>query len=131
MSTETSLWALFASSFLAATLLPGGSEVVLFGVLKMHPGQYWAALLVAGTGNTLGGMSSYLIGRIIPQKGRLKGLAIAQKYGSPALLLSWVPLIGDPLCVAAGWLRLSPWRCLAFMALGKFARYWVIAQATL
>ena len=131
MSAETSLWALFASSFLAATLLPGGSEVVLFGVLKMHPGQYWTALLVAGAGNTLGGMSSYLIGRIIPQKGRLKGIAIAQKYGSPALLLSWVPLIGDPLCVAAGWLRLSPWRSLAFMALGKFARYWVIAQAAL
>ena len=131
MSEETSLWALFASSFLAATLLPGGSEAVLFGVLKIHPGQYWTALAVAGTGNTLGGMSSYLIGRLLPQGEPLKGLATARKYGSPALLLSWVPLIGDPLCVAAGWLRLDPWWSLAFMALGKFARYWVIAQLAL
>jgi membrane protein YqaA with SNARE-associated domain len=128
MSEETSLWTLFASSFLAATLLPGGSEAVLFGILKLHPGQYWMALAVAATGNTLGGMSSYLIGRVIPQSKPLKGLATARRYGSPALLFSWVPLIGDPLCVAAGWLRLDPWWSLAFMALGKFARYWVIAQ---
>jgi membrane protein YqaA with SNARE-associated domain len=127
MSEETSLWALFASSFLAATLLPGGSEAVLFGVLKLHPGQYWTALAVAGIGNTLGGMSSYLIGRLIPQRKPVKGMATVQKYGSPALLLSWVPVIGDPLCVAAGWLRLDPWLSLAFIALGKFARYWVIA----
>jgi membrane protein YqaA with SNARE-associated domain len=127
MDETASLWLLFSSSFLAATLLPGGSEVVLFGVLKLHPGQYWAALAVATVGNTLGGMSSYLIGRVIPQGRPLKGLATLQKYGSPALLLSWVPVIGDPLCVAAGWLRLNPWLCLAFMALGKFARYLVIA----
>jgi membrane protein YqaA with SNARE-associated domain len=127
MSEETSLWALFVSSFLAATVLPGGSEAVLFAVLKLHPERYWSALAVAGLGNTLGGMSSYLIGRIIPQTAPLKGLAIARRYGSPALLLSWVPLIGDPLCVAAGWLRLNPWWSLAFIALGKFTRYWVIA----
>ena len=128
MSEETSLWTLFASSFLAATLLPGGSEAVLFGVLKLHPDRYWSALALASVGNTLGGMSSYLIGRVIPQTTPLKGLDTARRYGSPALLLSWVPLIGDPLCVAAGWLRLDPWWSLAFMALGKFARYWVIAQ---
>lgn len=127
MSDELSLWALFASSFLAATLLPGGSEVVLFGVLKLSPGQYWPALAVATLGNTLGGMSSYLIGRILPQKKDLPGLPAMWRYGSPALLLSWVPLIGDPLCVAAGWLRLDPWLSLLFMALGKFARYVVIA----
>lgn len=130
MSETTSLWALFTSSFLAATLLPGGSEVVLFGVLMLHPEQYWPALGVATLGNTLGGMSSYLIGRIIPQTKRIKGLDAVRKYGSPALLLSWVPIIGDPLCVAAGWLRLSPWLSALFIALGKFARYWVIAAAT-
>lgn len=130
MSETVSLWALFTSSFLAATLLPGGSEAVLFGVLRMHPEQYWPALGVATLGNTLGGMSSYLIGRIIPQGKPLTGLATVRKYGSPALLLSWVPIIGDPLCVAAGWLRLSPWFALLFIAIGKFARYWVIAAAT-
>lgn len=127
MSEGAGLWALFGSSFLAATLLPGGSEAVLFAVLKLHPEQYWPALGVATLGNTLGGMSSYLIGRIIPQKKTLPGLPTVQKYGSPALLLSWVPVIGDPLCVAAGWLRLNPWLSALFIALGKFARYIVIA----
>ena len=127
MSEETSLWALLASSFLAATLLPGGSEAVLFGVLNLHPGQFWTAIGVATLGNALGGMSSYLIGRVIPQKKDLPGLPAVQKFGSPVLLLSWLPFIGDPLCVAAGWLRLNPWLSLLFIALGKFARYLVIA----
>ena len=130
MSETTSLWTLFVSSFLAATLLPGGSEAVLFGVLKLHPHQLWAALAVATLGNSLGGMSSYLLGRFIPQKTALKGLARVQKYGAPILLLSWVPIIGDPLCVAAGWLRLNPWHCALCIAAGKFARYWVIAVLT-
>ena len=130
MDPSASLSALFASSFLAATLLPGGSEAVLFGVLKLHPEQLWAALAVATLGNTLGGMSSYLIGRLIPPTGSLKGLTMVQRWGSPALLLSWVPLLGDPLCVAAGWLRLNPWWSALFVALGKFARYWVVAVIT-
>jgi membrane protein YqaA with SNARE-associated domain len=128
VSEDASLWTLFGSSFLAATLLPGGSEAVLFAVLKLHPGQYWLALGIATLGNTLGGMSSYLIGRIIPQKKELRGLQAVQKYGSPALLLSWVPIVGDPLCVAAGWLRINPWLAALFMGLGKFTRYLVIAS---
>lgn len=130
MSESASLWALFTSSFLAATLLPGGSEAVLFGVLKLHPGSLWTALGVATLGNTLGGLSSYWIGRLIPQRQALKGLATVQRYGAPALLLSWVPVIGDPLCVAAGWLRLNPWWSALAIAVGKFARYWVIARLT-
>ena len=128
MSEEASLWALFAASLLAATLLPGGSEAALYGVLKLHPDQYWPALGAATLGNTLGGMSSYLIGRIIQQKKDLPGLQAVRKYGSPALLLSWVPFIGDPLCVAAGWLRLNPWLSALFMGLGKFVRYLAIAS---
>lgn len=124
---DTSLGALFTSSFLAATLLPGGSELALVAVLKMHPGQYWLALSVATLGNTLGGLSSYFIGRVIPQKENLRGLPALKKFGSPALLLSWVPFIGDPLCVAAGWLRFNVLLAALFIALGKFARYWVIA----
>ena len=128
MDESLSLWALFASSFLAATLLPGGSEFVLAGVLNAYPQQYWPALAVATFGNTLGGMSSYLIGRIIPPRGELKGLQWIRRYGSPALLLAWVPVIGDLLCVAAGWVRVNPWLAALFMALGKFARYLVIAS---
>ena len=127
MTETTSLLSLFFGSFFAATLLPGGSEAVLFGVLKLHPDQLWAALAVATLGNTLGGMSSWLIGRLIPPTRPLKGLEIVRRWGSPVLLLSWVPVIGDPLCVAAGWLRLNPWWSVLFIALGKFARYWVIA----
>lgn len=127
MSESASLWTLFVSSFLAATLLPGGSEAVLFGVLKLHSGEVWTALAVATLGNTLGGLSSYLIGRVIPQKTALKGLATVQRYGASVLLLSWVPIIGDPLCVAAGWLRLNLWWSALCIAAGKFARYGVIA----
>ncbi|HET9404111.1 MAG TPA: YqaA family protein [Burkholderiales bacterium] len=127
MSEEISLWVLFSSSFLAATLLPGGSEAVLFGALKLHPEQVLPALGVATLGNTLGGMSSYLIGRILPQKKDLPGLPALRRYGTPALLLSWVPVLGDPLCVAAGWLRLNPWLSMLFIALGKLARYAAIA----
>ena len=129
MSETVSLWTLFASSFLAATLLPGGSEAVLFAVLKLHPQQAWMALVVATLGNTLGGMSSYLIGRFIPQTRPLKALELLHKWGSPALLLAWVPFIGDPLCVAAGWLRINVAAAALFMALGKLARYLVITLA--
>jgi membrane protein YqaA with SNARE-associated domain len=129
VSEGASLWALFTSSFLAATLLPGGSEAALFAVLTLHPSQYWLALGVSTLGNTLGGLSSYFVGRVIPQKQSLRGLPMLQKYGSPALLLSWVPVIGDPLCVAAGWLRFNLLAATLFIALGKFVRYWVIAVA--
>jgi membrane protein YqaA with SNARE-associated domain len=127
VNEDASLWALFAASFLAATLLPGGSEAALYGVLKLHPDRYWPALGIATLGNTLGGMSSYLIGRIIPPKKDLPGLPALQRYGSPVLLLSWVPFIGDPLCVAAGWLRLNAGLSALFIAAGKLARYVVVA----
>jgi membrane protein YqaA with SNARE-associated domain len=129
MDESASLWALFASSFLAATLLPGGSEFVLAGVLKAYPNLYWPSLAIATAGNTLGGMSSYLIGRLLPQRGELKGRKWVQRYGSPAMLAAWVPIVGDPLCVAAGWLRMNPWLSALFMGVGKFARYLVIAAA--
>ena len=92
MDASTTLGTLFASSFLAATLLPGGSEAVLFAVLKLHPEQFWPALGVATLGNTLGGLSSYLLGRLIPQTKPLKGLATVQRWGSPlsGLVLSLI-----------------------------------------
>jgi membrane protein YqaA with SNARE-associated domain len=132
MDDAMSMSALFVSSFLAATLLPGGSEAVLFGVLKLNPHQYWPALALATAGNTLGGMSSFLIGRVVPEREpqkKLQALHWVRRYGSPVLLLSWVPIIGDPLCVAAGWLRVNPWLSALFMAVGKFARYVAIAAA--
>lgn len=127
ISDELGLGGLFLSSFLAATLLPGGSEAVLFGVLKLKPDLLWPALALATAGNTLGGMSSYLLGRILPQRKQTRGFDWVSRHGSPALLLAWLPLIGDALCVAAGWLRLNALQVLLFMTAGKLARYLAIA----
>ncbi len=129
MTETTSLLSLFISSLLAATLLPGGSEAVLFGVLKAYPKTLWLALGFATVGNTLGGLVSFGIGRLVPQTHSLKYVEKVRRYGAPVLLLAWVPLIGDALCLAAGWLRFNPWQAAVFMAIGKFARYAVIAYA--
>lgn len=126
----TGLTAVFVSSFLAATLLPGGSEAVLFGTLRLYPHLYWPAIALATVGNTLGGMSSYLIGRVLPNREQShRAVAWVRRHGSPALLLSWAPVIGDALCVAAGWLRVNWAWSAAFMAAGKLARYLVVAAA--
>ena len=125
------LGGLFASAFLSATLLPGGSEAVLAYLAGDHSYNSLTLLAVASAGNTLGGMSSWLIGRLLPP-GRLQrpelhpSVERIRRHGSPILLLSWVPFIGDPLCVAAGWLRMSWCRALLFIALGKTARYAVV-----
>ena len=129
---EAGLWGFVASSFLAATLLPGGSEAVLFGLLTLHPDQLWPALLLGTLGNTLAGMTSYACGRYLPRWQKLDALTQTERvrrWGSPILLLAWTPVIGDALCVAAGWLRLGVGPCALFMAIGKFVRYWLVAQA--
>ncbi len=117
---------LFAASFLAATLLPGGSEAVLLGVLLLHPDLLWPALAVATLGNTLGGVSSYLVGRLLPAVPARREVRWMARHGSPLLLLAWAPLVGDALCVAAGWLRLPLRSAAFFMALGKGVRYGVL-----
>lgn len=127
MSETLSLWALFLGSLLSATILPGGSEVAFLAFIKSFPHLTGPALASATLGNTLGGISSYLLGRFLPIKNKLQGLASLERYGPPLLLLSWVPLLGDPLCVAAGWLRLNHVACAVYMAVGKLARYALIA----
>lgn len=122
------LAALFAASFAAATLVPLPSEAALFAYLSAYPGNAALAVATATLGNTAGGMTSYLIGRFIPEKPlRQKTLELVKRYGAPALLFAWLPLFGDALCVAAGWLRL-PWAAaLGFMAAGRLARYLAVA----
>lgn len=124
---------LFASSFLSATILPGNSEIVLGALVASAPSLLWPAVGIATLGNTLGGMTSYAIGRLVPAGGSEKlaprSVALARRYGVAALLLSWVPFIGDALCVASGWLR-HDWRLAALaIGAGKFARYAVLAIA--
>jgi membrane protein YqaA with SNARE-associated domain len=121
------LGGLLLSAFLAATLLPGGSEAVFAALLLTRPELALPALLAATIGNTAGGMTTYLIARLLPRKELPARLDFVRRHGSLSLLLSWAPLIGDALCAAAGLLRL-PWpACLLWMALGKAARYAVIA----
>jgi len=128
MDSTTGLAGLFLSSFVSATLLPGNSEIVLGALLLHDPALRWSAVAVATVGNTLGGMTSYAVGRFVPRPDGHRAVQWLQRYGSAALLLSWVPVIGDALCVASGWLRQNPWAAAAFMAIGKFVRYVVVAQ---
>ena len=97
---STLLAGLAASAFLAATLLPGGSEAVFAALLALRPELTPAALLVATAANTAGGMSTYALGRLLPRKESSAHARTLLRWGSLALLLSWVPLIGDALCAS-------------------------------
>lgn len=128
LSPEGGLAAVLVASFIAATLVPLSSEAVLFGYLKLHPEHAALAVALATLGNTAGGMTTYLIGRLVPEKKPdTKALAWLQRYGAPATLFAWLPIVGDALCAAAGWLRVNWLAALCFMAAGRLARYLVIA----
>ena len=118
---------LFLASFAAATLIPLPSEVALFAYLKAHPERMALAVAVATVGNTAGGMTSYFLGRFIPREPKQKVIQLIRRYGTPSLLFVWLPIVGDALCVAAGWLRMNWIAALAFMAAGRLARYLVVA----
>ncbi|MFN0162447.1 MAG: YqaA family protein [Burkholderiales bacterium] len=123
INDEASLWLVFAGSLVAATLIPFASEALLLGALTLHPHLVWPMFAVATAGNTIGGMMSYGIGRFIPHRQEIKYEALARRYGAWSMLLSWLPVIGDALCVAAGWLRLAILPVVVLMAFGKAFRY--------
>ena len=129
------LWSLFASGFIASTLLPGGSELLLLYLLDGAAHPAWLLVTVATLGNTLGGLVTWGMGWWVARRWPLRHLGPRQRqaqrwmagYGYPALLLSWLPLIGDPLCFVSGWLRMR-WLPAALLILaGKAARYGVLA----
>jgi membrane protein YqaA with SNARE-associated domain len=127
LSPEGGLAGVFLASFLAATVVPFSSEAVLFGYLKLHPGNAALAVTLATLGNTAGGMTTYLIGRLLPErKPDTRALAWLKRFGAPVVLFAWLPLVGDALCAAAGWLRVNWLAALAFMAAGRLARYLVV-----
>jgi len=130
-----SLWFLFFSAFISSTLFPGGSEAILAYLATEEKYSLFILIMVATLGNTMGAMTSWGIGRLISIRysadrlskvSQQKAVARIQKYGSPVLLLSWLPVIGDPLCVAAGWLRLHWLPSLLFIMVGKLLRYVVV-----
>lgn len=135
MTDDVLLWSLFSASFLSATLLPANSEVVLVGLLVSSKITPVLLITVATIGNTLGGLTNVVIGRLALKMKRQKGMDIAlpwlKRYGSLALLLSWLPIVGDLLCLLSGWLRLPWWSVTLFILLGKFLRYLVLTIVTL
>jgi membrane protein YqaA with SNARE-associated domain len=128
-SGDTSLAALFIAAFASATLLPANSELVLVAVLRAHPDLAFAAIALATLGNTLGGLTTYGIGRLLPPRKAHgeRAMEMLRRHGAWALLLSWVPIVGDALCAAAGWLRVPFAWSLAAIAFGKLARYIAVA----
>ena len=117
----------FLGLFVSATVLPGNSEIVLVAVFTKFPDLFWEASVVATIGNTLAGMTSYAIGRIFPNQAESRALVWIKRYGEWMLLLSWIPMIGDAMCVAAGWLRINTWLALLMLTVGKCARYLALA----
>lgn len=136
MSDALPLASLFASSFLSATLLPGNSEVALVAMLLSGVSQPWLLIVIATMGNSLGGLTNVILGRFFPRREtssrwQEKAIRWLHRYGAAALLLSWMPVIGDLLCLLAGWMRLSWGPVVAFLCLGKALRYVIIGLATL
>lgn len=145
---EVGLTAIFTISLISATLLPLGSEPAVFAYVSVSPEMLWPALFIATAGNTLGGTISYWMGAgaqrtyqkwrdTHPNEGVNESSEIKKstgrwhqtvqkwlhKMGPSALLLSWLPVVGDPLCSVAGWLHLPLRSCIIYMAIGKFLRY--------
>jgi membrane protein YqaA with SNARE-associated domain len=123
---------LFGTTFLAATLVPFPSEAALVGYLLLHPDRAALGVAVATAGNTAGGMTTYLIGRLLPQKDfDPRAMALLRRWGAPATALGFLPIIGEAICLAAGWLRIHWLAALGFMAAGRLARYLAVGWGTL
>jgi membrane protein YqaA with SNARE-associated domain len=127
---------LFASCFLSATLLPFASELGLAMVLAKGDDPI-ISVFVATLGNSLGGLTNYYLGKFgkflwmkkseVAEKKQNKLMQYVTKYGSLCALLSWVPIIGDPLLVILGFMRVKLLPVAIYMVLGKLIRYIVIA----
>lgn len=136
---EYGLSTVFVVSLVSATLLPLGSEPAVFGLVKLNMDLFWPAILVATAGNTIGGAISWAMGygaelayeRVTHRHVEARALKWLERFGAKACLLSWLPVVGDPLCAVAGWLRLPFWPCVFYMAIGKFARYLTMTAALL
>lgn len=132
---------LFCSALIAATLLPLSSEALLSTLLYQHysPLLLW---LVATTGNTLGSCINWYLGKWCLHLQNKKWFPISaeqltraqtrfQTYGLVSLLFAWVPIIGDPLTLLAGVMRVQFWTFLVLVAIGKGLRYGVVIWVAL
>lgn len=114
-------------SFVSATFVPLGSEPAVFAVIKANAALFWPVIVIATFGNTLGGAVNYGIGHrakvTFAKERESRWFGWLARYGARTMLLAWLPVIGDPLCTLAGWLRLPFWHSVCYMAVGKFLRY--------
>lgn len=136
---EVGLPAVFVVATLSATLIPGGSEWAVLALLALQPDLFWPSMAVATAGNTLGGAISWAMGwgthravdALRHSSTQVRALDWLNRLGPKACLLSWLPVVGDPLTAIAGWLKLPFWPCMLYSAIGKFLRYLVMTSAVL
>ncbi|NRH27953.1 VTT domain-containing protein [Pseudomonas sp. MS19] len=133
---------LFLSAFGAATLLPLQSEAVLVALLLSGDYSPWWLVVIASCGNVLGSLVNWLLGRAVERFRDRRWFPVSaqhlqraqtqyQRYGHWSLLLSWMPVIGDPLTLIAGVMREPLWRFMLIVTLAKSARYAILAAITL
>ncbi|SEA56085.1 YqaA family protein [Marinobacterium iners] len=126
---------LFLSALISSTLLPGGSEALLAWLVASGEHPLWLLLLMATVGNVLGSLITWGMGYWVAHRFPLRALDKPEhqrarhwieRYGALVLLLAWLPVVGDPLCFVAGWLRVNLFASLVAITLGKLLRYAVI-----
>jgi membrane protein YqaA with SNARE-associated domain len=140
MPEFAALSALFVSAFTSATLLPGSSEAVLIALLSAGTASPALLVAVAAAGNLIGSVVNWVLGRSIARFRDRRWFPVGpaayaraeswyRRWGLWSLLLAWVPVIGDPLTVVAGALRVGFWRFVILVGIGKTGRYAFIAAA--
>lgn len=135
---EQGLIGLFVSALISSTLLPGGSEVVLLFLATQTGENHWVLWLVSSAGNSIGGIITWAMGwwlakrfpdKALDEQKHKRALSHIRRWGSSSLLFSWLPVIGDPLCFVAGWLKLPIVYSVLFIIVGKAARYGLLLLA--
>lgn len=132
---SSSLWGLFVSAFISSTIAPGGSEAVLAYMVNLGLYQPEKIVAIATMGNTLGALTTWFLGWLTAKRypaeslkaKHQKSIAAVKKWGIWALFFSWLPVVGDGLCFAGGWLNLAFWPACFAILIGKAARYSFIA----
>ncbi len=131
------IWGLFVSSFISSTIAPGGSEALLAYLASENKQKMEFLVFVATIGNTLGAITTWILGvfaakkypveKMLSEK-KQKSLGFVKKWGSWAMLFSWLPVVGDGLCFAGGWLKLSLFYSILAIIIGKALRYYLVAS---
>jgi len=127
---------LFFTALVSSTILPGGSEAVLIYLGQQEVHSSLALWSIASIGNTIGGLLTWGLGWWLATKKPIQSFNLKvrtqqsleriRRWGSPALVFSWIPVIGDPLCLAAGLLRIGFLPALLFIVIGKSLRYYFV-----